>query len=309
MKPEYDVAISFAGEDRSVAKQLAEGLKGKGLKVFFDEYEQSKLWGKDLYQHLSEIYSKKARYCLVLISKHYVKKNWTQHELKAAQERAFKEINEYILPIRLDDTEIPGIHSTVGYLDFRDMGVDGITKATLQKLGIQELKPNQNYKTNPSKNALSGFDNPRMPNFKKVFTDKDKEDFLHEGFEVVKSYIKQGLTSIEENAPEIETSFTEIHALKFTGKVYLNGNQKVKFMIWVNDDQSISYREGYRSIDDSSTNEIIYLEAGKSELLFKPMFMGMTTGYIWKDKDDSPFLDQKGVAEYIWDKVIYKIEV
>ena len=307
MKPKYDIAISFAGEDRSVAKKLAEGLKRKGLEVFFDEFEQPNFWGKDLYQYLSEIYSKKARYCIVFISEYYVKKNWTQHELKSAQERAFKENKEYILPVRLDNTEVPGIHSTVGYLDFRDMGVEGIINATLQKLGKEVAKPNQNQKTNSLKNAPSGFGNPRMPNFKREFTDKEKEDFLHEGFEVIKSYIKQGLTSIEKNNPEIETSFKEIHALKFTGKVYLNGKQKVKFMIRVDNEQSIAYREGYTSIEDSSTNEIIYLEAGKSELLFKPMFMGMTTGHIWKE--GSPFLNQKEVAKFLWEKVMYKVEM
>ena len=306
MKPEYDIAISFAGEDRTIAEQIVEALYKEGVKVFYDQYEQANLWGKDLYQHLSEVYSKKAQYCLVLISENYVKKNWTQHELKSAQERAFKENKEYILPVRLDDTEVPGIHSTVGYLNFRGIGIEGIINATLQKLGKEETKPNQSQKTSPSKKAHFDFDNPRMPNFKKKFTDKDKEDFLHEGFEVIKSYIKQGLTSIEKNNPEIETSFTEIHALKFTGKVYLNGNQKLKFMIWVNNDQSIAYREGYRSIDDSSTNEIIYVETGKSKLLFKPMFMGFS-GSNWKR--DSPFLDQKGVAEFLWEKVIYKVEV
>src|SRR5690554_401910 len=135
MKPIYDIAISFAGEDRAVAEQIAAGLKKREIEIFYDEYELANLWGKDLYQHLSEVYSKKAQYCLVLISKYYIKKNWTQHELKSAQERAFTQNNEYILPIRLDDTTVPGIHSTTGYLDFRQIGIDGIINAVLQKLG------------------------------------------------------------------------------------------------------------------------------------------------------------------------------
>lgn len=306
MKPKYDIAISFAGEDRSVAKQLASGLRKKGVKIFYDEYEQSNLWGKDLYQHLSEVYSKKARYCLVLISEHYVRKNWTQHELRSAQERAFNENKEYILPIRLDDTKAPGIHSTIGYLDLRSMGIDGIINATLQKLGKDVTQTKSTTKKNTSKPDLAGFPDPRMPNVKKEFTDKEKEDFLHEGFEVVKSFIKKGLTSIENNNPEIETSYKEIHPLKFTGKVYLNGKQKVKFMIRVDNEQSIAYREGYTTIEDTSTNEIIYVEAGQSELLFKPMFMGYS-GPNWKG--DSPFLNQEEVAEFLWEKVIYKVEM
>ncbi|MNC80189.1 hypothetical protein D3C75_1328950 [compost metagenome] len=42
---------------------------------------------------------------------------WTNHERESAQARSFVEKVEYILPIRLDDTEIPGIRSTTGYID------------------------------------------------------------------------------------------------------------------------------------------------------------------------------------------------
>ena len=49
----------------------------------------------------------KARYCVMFFSQHYVAKAWTKHELKAAQARALNENEEYILPIRLDSTEIP----------------------------------------------------------------------------------------------------------------------------------------------------------------------------------------------------------
>lgn len=44
----YNVAISFAGEQRKGARDIAEGLKRGGVKVFFDEYEDTELWGKNL---------------------------------------------------------------------------------------------------------------------------------------------------------------------------------------------------------------------------------------------------------------------
>src|SRR2546421_12590580 len=59
---EFEVALSFAGEDRSHASKLANILRRRGVKVFFDEYEKHTLWGKNLYIHLSEIYQNKARY-------------------------------------------------------------------------------------------------------------------------------------------------------------------------------------------------------------------------------------------------------
>jgi hypothetical protein len=67
------------------------------------------LFGKNLYTHLSDVYQNQARYCVMFLSKHYAKKAWTNHEREAAQARAFREHEEYILPVRLDDTEIPGM--------------------------------------------------------------------------------------------------------------------------------------------------------------------------------------------------------
>ena len=59
---EFEVALSFADEDRAHASKLANILRRRGVKVFFDEYEKHTLWGKNLYIHLSEIYQNKARY-------------------------------------------------------------------------------------------------------------------------------------------------------------------------------------------------------------------------------------------------------
>lgn len=134
---EFDIALSFAGEQRTQVLEVAECLKASGVKVFYDSYERSTLWGRDLYQHLSEVYRKRAKYCIVFASKDYALKAWTNHELKSAQARAFEDKGqEYILPVRFDSTDIPGILPTTGYLDFATEGVSGICEAALSKLAL-----------------------------------------------------------------------------------------------------------------------------------------------------------------------------
>ena len=130
----YDVALSFAGEDRHQAKAIADLLIEKRIRVFYDDYAKADLWGKDLYTHLAEVYSEKARYCVMLLSQHYAVKLWTNHERKAAQARAFQENSEYILPIRLDDSQIPGILPTTGYIHIRDTPLGEIVELLLAKL-------------------------------------------------------------------------------------------------------------------------------------------------------------------------------
>jgi hypothetical protein len=117
---DYDVCMSFAGENRGYVGKTAGLLQKQGVRVFYDEYEEAELWGKDLYEHLHEIYSRAARYCVVFISKEYAQKLWTSHERRSAQERAFRERREYILPARFDNTRIPGLADTISYVSLRN---------------------------------------------------------------------------------------------------------------------------------------------------------------------------------------------
>ena len=130
----YDVALSFAGEDRQHAEALADLLEAGGYDPFYDKDELANLWGKNLYDYLSSVYKDRARYCVMFLSKYYEQKLWTTHERQMAQARAFQENREYILPVRIDDTEIPGIPPTVGYLDLRSMTIEEVYEALVMKL-------------------------------------------------------------------------------------------------------------------------------------------------------------------------------
>ena len=147
---EYDVALSFAGEDRKHAKELADFLKTNGYSCFYDENELANLWGKNLYDYLSSVYKDRARYCVMFLSKHYERQLWTNHERQLAQARAFKENREYILPVRLDDTEIPGIPPTIGYLDLREISIEKVYEVLDKKLSGATSKTDATDQTTPS---------------------------------------------------------------------------------------------------------------------------------------------------------------
>jgi hypothetical protein len=134
----FDVAFSFAGEQRPHARSLYDKLTSKNLKVFYDEGQLANIWGKDLYQYLSDIYQNKARYSVIFLSQEYANKLWTKHELKALQARAFKESEEYILPIRFDDTELPGLLPTIAYINWTDYTVTEISDLIYKKINSQQ---------------------------------------------------------------------------------------------------------------------------------------------------------------------------
>jgi len=64
-----------------------------------------------------------------------VSKPWTRHEIQAAQAKQFIAESEYILPVRLDDSQLPGLAQTVGYIDARNLNAEGIIDLIMEKLG------------------------------------------------------------------------------------------------------------------------------------------------------------------------------
>jgi AbiJ N-terminal domain 3/TIR domain len=131
----YEVVLSFAGEDRDYVFAVAEILRENEIQLFYDNYEEVYLWGKNLVEHLHKVYSSSARYCVMFISKHYAEKVWPTHERRSAFEKAISAKEEYILPARFDDTEIPGLSTHVSYIDLRKKTPQQFAEIIIQKLG------------------------------------------------------------------------------------------------------------------------------------------------------------------------------
>lgn len=132
----FDVAISFAGTEREHAQKLAELVRSAGFSVFYDEFYAEFLWGKDLVVTFDEVFRKRARFCVVFISKEYKERAWTSHEIRSAMARALNEKgNDYILPIRIDKTELDGLPPTIGYLPI-ETGIDTISGILIEKLRL-----------------------------------------------------------------------------------------------------------------------------------------------------------------------------
>ena len=98
---EYDVAVSFAGEDRTHVSALVKALESRGVEVFYDFNESARLWGKDLELELAQIYAQEARYMVICLSASYPVKDWTRFELEIGKRASKKRPNEYLLPLQI----------------------------------------------------------------------------------------------------------------------------------------------------------------------------------------------------------------
>ena len=136
---EYDVALSYAKEDEPIARKLGGSLATKNIRVLYDECDVARLGGGNFVTQIAELFRTKAYYCLLLISKHYPLEKWTAAERTSAQQHALRDADEYILPIRLDDTDLPGIGEAKGYHDLHQDSLERLVDWLDKKLS--EAKP------------------------------------------------------------------------------------------------------------------------------------------------------------------------
>lgn len=130
----WDVAISFAGEDRSIAKEFRDICKDKGIEVFYDFDQQAILWGKDLSKVLTEVYRNEALFMVILVSENYPEKDWTNFEFVNGKDAEKERSLEYLLPARLDDTHIVGLKESIGMIDLRKQSMEDLVNVLSEKI-------------------------------------------------------------------------------------------------------------------------------------------------------------------------------
>ena len=131
----FDFAISFSGEDRSVAEELAERLVERGAVVFYDEFYRGSLVGKRLDLEFADVFGTGTQFFVPLVSASYVERPWPQYEWNVAKREAEKRREEFILPVRLDDSLLVGLPDTLCYLDLRYHPVSEVADLLIEKLG------------------------------------------------------------------------------------------------------------------------------------------------------------------------------
>ena len=99
---EFDVFISHAFEDKdAVVRPLANALKSKGLSVWYDEFELK--LGDSLRRKIDQGLAK-SRFGIVVISRSFIKKGWTNYELDGLMTKAISG-QQTLLPIWHDITK------------------------------------------------------------------------------------------------------------------------------------------------------------------------------------------------------------
>ncbi len=99
----YDVFVSHATKDKiPYVNDLYKELKKLEVKIFYDQVELS--WGDNWKRRILEA-TKRSEFAIIVISKNFFDREWTERELKAFLSRQNKSKQKIILPILYDVTQ------------------------------------------------------------------------------------------------------------------------------------------------------------------------------------------------------------
>ena len=153
---QYETALSFAGEQREYVGEVARALQSRGVAVFYDKFEMVRLWGCNLVEELQDVYENRAKLAVVFISKEYVEKPWPSHERGALLSRAVQEREGYVLPVRFDNSPLPGLPSATMYLSAEEYHPVELAAVIAEKVGIGPFDGKASDVPPPRMTSLAG---------------------------------------------------------------------------------------------------------------------------------------------------------
>lgn len=113
---EFDFAISFAGENRELARNIADLLGALDCTVFFDEYFEANYLGKAWSKQFKEIFGEKSRLVVCLLDKFHAEKIWPTFERECFKPRI---ADSSVIPVYLDETKFVGIPDDIVGISFK----------------------------------------------------------------------------------------------------------------------------------------------------------------------------------------------
>ena len=153
---QYEVALSFAGEQREYVEEVARSLQSREVSIFYDGFANVALWGKNLVEEFQNVFENRANYIVMFISKAYVEETWPTYERQSILSRAVQNKGKYILPVRFDDTLVPGLPTATKYEKACDHTPAELAAMIATKLGIKRFESKASDVSPPRMTSLTG---------------------------------------------------------------------------------------------------------------------------------------------------------
>lgn len=139
----FAVALSFPGERRDYVKKVVWALRDIGLPreaIFYDRFYEAELVGPNLDSRLQKIYHDDSELIVIFVSAEYDQKEWCGLEWRAIRDILKRRRDEDVMPLRFDDTEVPGLFSIDGYIDLRKRDPEQVADLVYERLSLNRRR-------------------------------------------------------------------------------------------------------------------------------------------------------------------------
>jgi len=132
----FRIALSFPGERRPFVSQVAGYLAAQlgGTAILYDTWYEAEFARPNLDTYLQALYHDQSDLIAVFLCADYERKEWCGLEWRALRDLIKRRRSESVMPLRLDDTEIPGLFSIDGYVWIGDRSAEEIAGVILERL-------------------------------------------------------------------------------------------------------------------------------------------------------------------------------
>jgi hypothetical protein len=119
----YDIAVSFAAEQRDYVERAVVAAKALGLDVFYDRDMTHQWWGRNFVIEQRKVYGRRTLRFVPFISAAYLVRPYPRDEFSYAMMAAVDRGDDYILPVLVGDVRVPPemLHPHIGYLRADDL--------------------------------------------------------------------------------------------------------------------------------------------------------------------------------------------
>lgn len=306
-------SYSHADEDLrdQLEKQLAMLLRQGAISVWHDRRIGV---GQELHTEIDQ-HLQKADVILLLISSDFLASDYCyEREMLRAIER-HEDGSAIVIPVILRACDwqsapfgrllaTPRDGRPITLWPDRDQAFLDVTsaiKGALQRLGQLAAKfkePSEIAYPAPATISVA----PRSSNLRmaKAFTERDKDTFMHEGFEYIAKYFENSLSELQARNKGVEVNFRRISANRFTSAVYEGGAAKSRCTIFIGGHHyggDIAYSAS-ETDQSNSYNECLQIGFDEHAMFFQPIGMPFTGA------EREAKLTMEGAAELFWSMLI-----
>ena len=138
----------------------------------------------------------------------------------------------------------------------------------------------------------------------KTFSERDRDEFLHEAFEYIAKYFDASLEELHNRNPNIEGGFRRIDANRFTAVAYRDGKAVARCAVFLGGlgERGIGYSNNDAG-GGSGFNEMLSVREDDQTLYLEPMGIA-----IFRGGDSPRKLTLEGGAEELWSMFVEPLQ-